>query len=65
MFDEVEGVEDRSVGSLPSAQLVEQRQTIGPRYNRLAVDRETLGFDRWAAVAIADNRVVQSMALRL
>jgi hypothetical protein len=45
MLDEVEGIEDRGIGSLPSAQLVGQRQTTGPEYNRLTVDREALGFD--------------------
>ena len=44
-LDEVKGIEDRRIGRLPSAQLVEDRQAVRPEHNRLAVDREAPRFD--------------------
>jgi hypothetical protein len=33
------------MGSFATAELVEQRQAVGPEHDRIAVDREALGFD--------------------
>src|SRR5215475_9407319 len=45
MLDQIEGIEDRCVCGLTTTQLLEPRQTVRPEHNRLAVDREALGFD--------------------
>jgi hypothetical protein len=42
---EAEGIEDRRVSGLTIAQLLKLRQAVRPEHNRLAVDREALGFD--------------------
>jgi hypothetical protein len=43
MLDQIKRVD--GVRSFPPAQLVEQRRTVRPEHNRLAVDRKALGFD--------------------
>lgn len=45
VLDQIECVEDCGPRGLPTAQLVEARQSAGAQYNRLAVDREALGLD--------------------
>jgi hypothetical protein len=46
-------------------QLLEPRQTVRPEHNRLAVNREALGFDLLGSRRIASGRTVQPYALRL
>jgi len=45
VLDQVEGVEDCGPRGLSPAQLIEPRQTVGAEYDRLSIDRETLGGD--------------------
>jgi hypothetical protein len=45
VLDQIEGIEDSGSGRVPPTQLLESGQTVGPQYNRLAVDREGLRLD--------------------
>jgi hypothetical protein len=65
VLDQVEGIEDCSSSALPMGQLLEQRQTVGPQYNRSPSIVKVLALMRRAAVAMADSRAVQSWAMRL
>jgi len=45
VFDKVEGVEDRLMRGVPSAQILEPRQAVWAQHHRFAVDREALSLD--------------------
>jgi hypothetical protein len=65
MLDQIERIDDRSMGSLPSAELVEWRQTIGPNTTASPSIVKLLTLIHWATAAIAGSLAVQSIALRL